>query len=52
MAEPLDIDSLTEEEAKEKLKTIEKLTEGWSGYAWKDGEYIDDIQEYFDGNKE
>ena len=26
------------------------LIKGWSGYAWKDGEYIDDIQEYFDEN--
>lgn len=21
---------------------------GWSGDAWKDGQYIDDIQEFFD----
>jgi len=27
---------------------IKHLTSGWQGYAWKDGEYIDDIQEYFD----
>ena len=22
---------------------------GWNAYGWKDGKYIDDIQEYFDG---
>lgn len=24
------------------------LMQGWSSYAWKDGKYIDDVQEYFD----
>jgi hypothetical protein len=27
------------------------LTSGWDSYAWKDDEYIDDIQEYFDEQK-
>jgi hypothetical protein len=27
---------------------LRKLTKGWSGYGWKDGEYMDDLQEYFD----
>lgn len=26
------------------------LLKGWSGYAWKDGVYVDDIQNYFDEN--
>lgn len=34
--------------SKAQLIDIEKVTTGWDGYAWKDGEYIDDIQEYFD----
>lgn len=25
-----------------------KVFDGWSSYAWKDGEYVDDVQEYFD----
>jgi hypothetical protein len=29
----------------------EKMT-GWSGYAWKNGEYIDNIQEFFDDLEE
>lgn len=35
------------EEAADKIEAQTKLTSGWSGYAWKDGEYIDDIQVYF-----
>ena len=31
-----------------KLAKYEKATTGWDGYAWKDGEFIDEIQEYFD----
>lgn len=34
-------------EAISKLAEYRKATIGWDGYAWKDGEYIDDIQEYF-----
>ena len=26
----------------------ERLLKGWNGYGWKDGVYIDSIQEYFD----
>lgn len=26
----------------------QQLLKGWSGYAWKDGAYVDDIQQYFD----
>lgn len=25
-----------------------KAMQGWNGYGWKDGRYIDSIQEYFD----
>lgn len=28
-------------------KLKEAMT-GWEGYSWKDGKYIDSIQEYFD----
>lgn len=34
----------------DKLRKYKTATSGWSGYAWKDGEYIDNIQEYFDEN--
>jgi hypothetical protein len=27
---------------------VDELLKGWSGYAWKDGQYVDDIQGYFD----
>ena len=30
------------------LRRLRNKTTGWSGYGWKDDEYIDDIQEYFD----
>ena len=30
------------------IKTFHKITTGWTGYSWKNGRYIDDIQEYFD----
>jgi len=36
--------------AVEKLRKHKVATTGWDGYAWKDKEYIDDIQEYFDAN--
>lgn len=32
-------------------KELADLTSGWNGYAWKNDEYIDDIQEYFDARK-
>jgi hypothetical protein len=34
----------------EKAKGIAltNILKGWDGYAWKDGEYIDDIQSFFD----
>lgn len=31
------------------VRRLESATTGWSGYGWKDGEYIDDIQSFFDG---
>ena len=31
----------------EREKLLDSIT-GWVGYGWKDGEYIDDISEYFD----
>ena len=36
---------------KKVLDELHFLTSGWNGYCWKDGEYIDDVQEYFDGRK-
>jgi hypothetical protein len=30
------------------LSDVEAMLKGWSGYAWKDGQYIDSVQEYFD----
>ena len=35
-----------------KLAAYKEVTTGWDGYAWKNGEYIDDIQEYFDSKLE
>ena len=35
-------------EAIKKLQEYEAALSGWESYAWKDGEYIDDVQEYFD----
>jgi len=30
---------------------LREALSGWNGYSWKDGEYIDDLQEYFDSVK-
>lgn len=30
------------------LEPLNKLMSGWSGYAFKDGKYVDDIQGFFD----
>jgi hypothetical protein len=27
---------------------LKKAMTGWTGYGWKDGQYIDFIQDYFD----
>jgi len=34
---------------REENKKLHKAMTGWDSFAWKDGEYIDEIQEYFDG---
>jgi hypothetical protein len=34
------------------LRKLRKKTTGWSGYGWKDGEYIGDIQEFFDSHED
>jgi hypothetical protein len=36
----------------EKIKKLLDSITGWDGYGWKDGKYIDDINEYFDKVKE
>lgn len=30
------------------IERLRGLMRGWRSYAWKDGEYIDDVQAYFD----
>jgi len=32
----------------EENERLRGLMKGWSSYAWKDGQYIDDVQGYFD----
>lgn len=29
------------------IKKLRDTITGWSGYGWKNGEYIDDLEEYF-----
>ena len=29
------------------IKKLRDAITGWSGYGWKNGEYIDDLEEYF-----
>jgi hypothetical protein len=36
----------------DEVRRLRDLLTGWTGYAWrKDGEYVDDIQQFFDGAK-
>lgn len=37
------------EKLKEIIAEYEKAMEGWDGYSRKDGYYIDNIDEYFEG---
>lgn len=36
------------EKLQKQNEALIKAMKGWGSYAWKNGEYIDDIQEYFD----
>lgn len=31
---------------------LRRAITGWSGHGWKDGRYVDDIEEYFDKVRE
>ncbi len=44
-------ESNMEKIAREAIKEIRRLRvkmTGWDGYGWKDGEYIDNLDEYFE----
>jgi hypothetical protein len=33
--------------AYDEIERLRSLMQGWSSYAWKDGKYVDDVQEFF-----
>ena len=32
----------------DKIEKLKDAIKGWSGYAWKNGKYIDDLEEFFE----
>jgi len=40
------------QDLQDQVLALRQATTGWEGYALKDQEYIDDIQEYFDQVKQ